>query len=182
MGENLRTTRYNDGTQVPLVTDLEVWSSLTSPGYSWHNNDATAMKNTYGALYNGYAVMTGKLCPSGWHVPSNAEWDELTRYLEGQGVVGGQVLLWGELKSVRTDPEAQPRWDKPNTGATDKSGFSALPGGMRTYMGSFEYLGKFGFFWSSTGSAFMGLRYDNAHIFRAWGNSKDGYSVRCLKD
>ena len=68
MVENLKTTKYNDGTPIPNVTDNTEWSNLTTPAYCWYDNDITK-KNPYGALYNGYAVRTGKLCPTGWHVP-----------------------------------------------------------------------------------------------------------------
>jgi len=182
MAENLKTTRLNDGKSIALTKDNEEWGHLITPGYCWYNNDEV-YKNTYGALYNWYAVMNDKLCPRGWHVPKSAEWSSLADFLGGESISGGQILLRGELKSVRTAPDAHPRWDPPNTGASNKSGFSALPAGMRSYFGSFQYLGKFGF-WScaSDSPTYEGMRYDNAHLFRTSGNSKDGYSVRCLKD
>ena len=84
LGENLKTTKYNDKTEIPLVTDDTEWEGLTTPGYCWYNNNSS-YKNTYGALYNWYAVNTGKLCPSGWHVPSNTEWTALEDYLIANG-------------------------------------------------------------------------------------------------
>ena len=89
MVENLKTTKYNDGTAIPLVTDNTAWGALTTPGYCWYNNDSATYKNTYGALYNWYAVNTGKLAPTGWHVPTDSEWTVLTTYLGGQSVAGG---------------------------------------------------------------------------------------------
>ena len=83
--ENLKTSKYNDGTKIPLVTDGTTWGNLTTPGYCWHNNDAATNKATYGALYNWYAVNTGKLAPSGWHVPTDAEWTTLENYLIAHG-------------------------------------------------------------------------------------------------
>ncbi len=83
MKENLKTTKYNDGSNIPLVIDSTTWVNLTTPGYCWYNNDATSHKNTYGALYNWYAVNTGKLCPAGWYVPSDTEWQTLMNYLGG---------------------------------------------------------------------------------------------------
>jgi len=83
MVENLKTTKYNDGTGIPLVTDNTVWCNLSTPGYCWYNNDETTYKNPYGALYNWHTVHTGKLCPSGWHVPTDSEWITLTSYFGG---------------------------------------------------------------------------------------------------
>ena len=74
MAENLKTTKYKDGTAIPLVTDGNAWAALSTPGYCWYNNDAATYEDTYGVLYNWYTVNTGKLCPTGWHVPSDAEW------------------------------------------------------------------------------------------------------------
>jgi uncharacterized protein (TIGR02145 family) len=106
MAENLKTTRYNDGSNIPLVTDNTAWSNLTTPGYCWYNNDAATYKNVYGALYNWYAVNTGKLCPSGWHVPSEYEWTLLVNYL------GGVYAAGGKLKETGTT-----HWYSPNAGA-----------------------------------------------------------------
>ena len=89
MVENLKTTRYNDGTAIPLVTDGTAWAALTTPGYCWYNNDSATYKNTYGALYNWYAVNTGKLAPTGWHVPTDSEWTVLTTYLGGESLQAG---------------------------------------------------------------------------------------------
>ena len=89
--ENLRTTKYNDGTLIPLVQDNTAWSNLITPGYCWFDNDEVANKNPYGALYNWYAVNTGKLCPSGWHVPTDTEWTTLIDNLGGLDVAGGKL-------------------------------------------------------------------------------------------
>ena len=186
MAENLRTTRFNDGVLIPEVTEDALWGHVNGPGYCWYDNDEQGYKNRYGALYNGYAAQTDKLCPGGWHVPSDDDWTLLTGFLEGETATGGQILLRGELKSVRTAPEAHPRWDPPNTGATDRSGFSALPGGQRGQTGSFHYIGKFGFWWSATdqGSHVLcrGMRCDNAHVFRTNESKNKGLSVRCVRD
>ena len=96
MVENLKTTRYNDGTAIPLVTDSAVWGNLTStPGYCWYNNDMSMYKNLYGALYNWYAVSTEKLAPEGWHVPTNSEWGVLINYLGGDTSAGGAMKETG---------------------------------------------------------------------------------------
>jgi len=89
MAENLKTTKYNDGTFIPLVTDSTAWGNLSTPGYCWYNNDAATYKNTYGALYNWFTVNTGKLSPKGWHIPSDTEWETLITYLGGESLAGG---------------------------------------------------------------------------------------------
>ena len=95
MAENLRTTKYNDGTAIPLVTDNTTWANLTTPAYCWYNNDAKTNGSTYGALYNWYSVNTKKLCPTGWHVPNDTEWTTLTTYLGGTAVAGGKLKETG---------------------------------------------------------------------------------------
>jgi len=103
--ENLKTTKYNDGTSIPMVTDSAAWINLTTPGYCWHKNTSASYKNTYGALYNWYAVNTGKLAPKGWHVPSDAEWTTLITYLGGDSIAGGKMKETG-----------MSHWFSPNTG------------------------------------------------------------------
>ena len=178
MGENLKVTKYNDGTAIPLVTDTTAWSDLTTPVYCWHSNDEATYKNPYGALYNWYTVSTDKLCPEGWHVPSDTEWTQLTDYLGGADVAGGK------LKETGTT-----HWNSPNYGATNESGFTGLPGGHHGfYSGLFYRLGTDGFFWSATedsSSHAWGrcLRYNVAYVMRnRYSSSWFGFSVRCLKD
>ena len=177
MSENLKTTKYNDGTPIPLVTDNTEWKNLTTPGYCWYENDPTTYGDTYGALYNWYTVNTGKLCPTGWHVPSNAEWTVLTEYLGGANEAGGK------LKEAGTT-----HWDTPNTGATNETGFTALPaGGRSSEAGLFNELAYYGNLWStsevnSTDSKVIIFSYQTT----TWGlhqaNKKKAASVRCLKD
>src|SRR5450759_4787246 len=94
MVENLKTTKYNDGITIPLVIDNTAWTDLITPKYSWFNNDI-ANKEVYGALYNWYTVNTNKLCPKGWHIPTDEEWTTLTTYLGGEGVAGGKLKETG---------------------------------------------------------------------------------------
>jgi uncharacterized protein (TIGR02145 family) len=176
MDGNLKTTRYNDGTVIPNVTDNYAWEALTTPGFCWYNNEEVENKATYGALYNWFAVNTGKLCPIGWHVPTDTEWTNLTTYLGGKSVAGGK------LKEACTN-----NWLTPNTGATNITGFKALPGGMRYFNGTYIYNGLYGFWWSSTEytttSAWdrdMGYRF--ANVYRDSYDLQDGFSVRCLRD
>jgi uncharacterized protein (TIGR02145 family) len=176
MVENLKTTHYNDGTAIPLVTGNTAWGSLTTPGYCWYNNDI-ANKTPYGALYNWYAVNTGKLCPTGWHVATDAEWTQLTDYLGGENVAGGKMKEAGLS-----------HWQSPNTGATNSSGFTALPGGYRDDDGSFYGLTYYAYFWSSsqydaTSAWYRDLYYDYEYVYRSHYLDKTvGFSCRCLQD
>jgi uncharacterized protein (TIGR02145 family) len=178
MVENLKTTKYNDGTAIPLVTGNAAWAALTTPGYCWYNDTAT-YGNTYGALYNWYTVNTGKLAPTGWHVARDSEWSVLTTYLGGESVAGGK------LKEAGTA-----HWLSPNTGATNETGFTALPGGVRDDKGTFSHIGSYGFWWSSTArdaasawARFMGWNYaDVSHSDNGSTDYASGYSVRCVKD
>ena len=92
MAENLKTTKYNDGIQIPLVTDPITWINLKSAAYCWYNNDLATNKNIYGAIYNWLVVNTGKLCPIGWHVPSDTEWTTLTTFLGGE-LINGSIQV-----------------------------------------------------------------------------------------
>lgn len=174
MAENLKTTHYRDGSAIPDVTDKDAWGNLTTGAYCNYDNSA-GNANTYGRLYNWYAVNDSrKLCPSGWHVPTDAEWTTLTDYLGGESVAGDK------LKSTIG-------WNSPNTGETNSSGFTALPGGYRNFNGTFYYIGYYGYWWSSTE-----YRTDNAWrrymIFGYSNVNRDNYykslslSVRCVRN
>jgi uncharacterized protein (TIGR02145 family) len=174
MAENLKTTKYNDGTAIPFVNDNNSWAALITPAYCWYNNDSTANKNTYGALYNWYSVNTNKLCPGGWHVSTDAEWTTLTTYLGGESVAGGKL-------------KGTTHWEGPNTGATNESGFNALSSGYRYYNGAFANIGYYGFWWSATEgnvsdawARYMG--YTSSSVVRDKFSKQYGWSVRCLRD
>ena len=179
MVENLKTTKYNDGTAIPNVTDYTQWSNLSTGAYCWYNNDSNN-KSIYGALYNFYAVNTGKLAPKGWHVPSDDELTILSNYLGGSAVAGGK------LKSTTG-------WINPNTGATNSSGFTALPAGWwnlnDSNINGFNAVGYEGVWWTSTKytDSFGGLSWslENKNvIFGRFSSidSNNGSSVRCIKD
>lgn len=185
MLENLKTTTYNDGTPIPLVTDNTAWNTLSTPAYCWYNNDQATYKNTYGALYNWYTVNTNKLCPLGWHVPSDfeitpttvSEWQVLQDYLDGKEIAGGKMKESGTA-----------HWQTPNTGATNQSKFTALPSAVR-YNGDFNSIGNYGYWWSSTSnpsfsdySFFRVLGYGNSELNRNHERNRQGMSVRCIKD
>ncbi|SEW28418.1 major paralogous domain-containing protein [Chitinophaga sp. YR573] len=170
MAENLKTTRYNDGTEIPLVTEQSAWYNLNAPGYCWYNND----RNIYGALYNWYALNTGKLCPPGWHIPSDDEWAILIAYLGGDAIAGGKMKDAGTM-----------HWLSPNTGATNSSGFTALPAGFRGKSGFIP--GSNALFWSSTAfdASDAWTRYLQSETIvagRKNGGMYHGFSIRCLKD
>jgi uncharacterized protein (TIGR02145 family) len=173
MAENLKTTKFNDGTKIPVVSNYKEWSSLMSPGYCLYNNNAGKYKTKYGVLYNGYTVSTGKLCPLGWHVPSVEEWSSLTRYC-------GENTAGGKLKEIDN-------WMSPNTGATNTTGFAARPGGSRGNLGSFMDLGIRGHWWSSTeydnsNVQNTTLSYSNSNVTGSSDQKQSGLSVRCIKD
>lgn len=175
MASNLKVTHYNDGTQIPLITDSTAWSKLITPGYCWYNNDAAGYKNI-GPLYNWYTVNTSRLCPTGWHVPTDAEWTYLTNFLGGESIAGGKLKKVGKTY-----------WIAPNTGATDEIGYTALPGGVRYHDGIFHDFGFSGYWWSSTDLSadrayFRYVDYYYTNIFRFNNSKKIGFSVRCLKN
>jgi len=176
MAENLKTTKYSDGTAIPIVTDGGAWAALTTPGYCWQNNDEATYKATYGALYNWYAVNTGKLCPTGWHVSTNAEWTTLTTYLGGEAVAGAKLKESGTA-----------HWTSPNAGATNETGFTALPGPGRDIGGGFHDIGDHGYLWSATQSdlikAWYRYLFYNSNVLSGGDLSKVfGFSVRCVRD
>ncbi|MGC9355283.1 MAG: fibrobacter succinogenes major paralogous domain-containing protein [Mariniphaga sp.] len=178
--ENLRTSHYNDNTPIPLVTENTDWSDLSAGAYCWFDNDSATYEIPYGKMYNWYAVNSEKLCPDGWHVPVESEWLELANYLGGTSVAGGK------LKATGTVEAETGLWEAPNTGATNETGFSALPGGRRYGNGSFEQKGIRGTWWSSQdvpGYAFFWSTGNNTSSLNGASQSfNNGMSVRCVKD
>jgi uncharacterized protein (TIGR02145 family) len=180
MAENLKVTKYNDGTAIPNITDNTQWSQLSTGAWSYYNNDV-ANNAKYGKLYNWYAVSkisngNKNVCPTGWHVPTDAEWTVLTEYLGSASVAGGK------MKEVGTTS-----WNSPNTDATNTSLFTGLPGGFRYNDGSFNSIGNFGYWWSSTEDStinawFRYLGSANGVAGRNDGTKSIGLSVRCLRD
>ena len=173
LSENLKTTKFNDGSDIPLITDLTEWWYLKSPGFCWYNNDTTN-KNIYGALYNWYTINSSELCPSGWHVPNKSEWDTLSVFLGGADIAGGYLKDTTLL------------WYNPNQGATNESGFSALPGGYRTGTGSFGALYDVGFWWNTgqidewiVSGKYLRSMDEGIYIFDK-GSKQQGLSVRCI--
>lgn len=181
MAENLKTTQYNDDTDIPNLTSDPDWEAEDGNeghdgAYCWYENNDIVYE-TFGALYNWYAVNTGNLCPSGWHVPSDEEWTTLTTYLGGVNGAGDK------LKETSTT-----HWTEPNTGATNEAGFTALPGGIRITGGTFLWIRDQGMWWSSSeDDAFTThawdrqMSYDWSDVGKANNPKKNGHSVRCLR-
>lgn len=174
MAENLKTSRYNDGTTMPNITDDTAWSQLNSAAWCNYDNNP-AYDAIYGKFYNWYAAANHNICPQGWHVPTDAEWTVLIDYLGGANIAGGK------MKAV------SPLWYAPNIGATNVSGFSGLPGSGRNPMsGYFGGLGELGAWWSATEngvSAWMRYSRDSsAGITRISSSKRQGFYVRCVRD
>jgi uncharacterized protein (TIGR02145 family) len=172
MAENLKTTKYNDGTPIAFLPAESFWNVEDTAGYCWYNNDSIV----YGGIYNWQAVNSNKLCPVGWHVPSDDEWTVLTTYLGGAETGGSKLMEAGVG-----------HWATPNTSLTNETGFTALPGGYRNYYGDFGNIKLYGYWWASTESsasyAYCRLIYYSFNnIGRTNTNKKSGLSVRCLLD
>jgi uncharacterized protein (TIGR02145 family) len=175
MAENLRTVKFNDGTNIPIIPSMYDWQPLTTPGCCW-NNSGTG----YGVFYNWYSLETasngGKnVCPEGWHIPSDVDWNILSEYL------GGDFVAGGKLKEEGTS-----HWSIPNSATTNESGFTALPGGMRNSIGVVSGGGLFGYWWTlsedGVGSAWNRTLSHMNSISRLSELKNSGLSVRCLKD
>jgi len=177
MAENLKTTKYNDGTDIPLITENTEWTSLNTPGYCWYDNDEATHKDIYGALYNWFAVNTGKLCPDGWHMPTDDEWKTLV------GNTGWESTFGGKMKETGTT-----HWMSPNNGATNETGFTALPGGYRhCSIGTYGHMGNTGYWWSSTEASGISawnrqLSAAGIYVLKYNYDNTYGLSVRCIKD
>ncbi len=177
MVTNLKTTKFNDGEIIPnIIVDSE-WSRLSAPAYSWYENNISN-KDIHGALYNWYTINTGKLCPNGWHVPSDDEWAILVNHLGGNNVAGGKLKETG-IKY----------WLSPNEGATNESGFSGFASGNRYgfKIGTFLQMGYYCDWWSSTMFRLRTawsrrLHFNSIIVSRNSHDLKDGCCVRCLKD
>jgi len=177
MSENLRTTKFNDNTNIERVADSLEWINSASPAYCWYKNDSLRYSTLFGILYNGYNLDNENICPTGWHVPTDEDWTVLTDYL------GGLEIAGGKLKEATSS-----YWSVKSSGATNESGFTGLPSGGRSGDGSFFNEESYGWFWSSTWFEVEGkyairyLRslYDN--LYRASGYYNMGFSIRCIKD
>lgn len=176
MLKNLNVDHYRNGDPIPEVTDATAWKNLTTGAWCYNNNDPN-LGVLYGKLYNWYAVNDIRgLAPEGWHVASDAEWTSLVNYLGGGSIAGGK------LKETGTN-----HWHTPNTGATNESGFTALPGGYRDANGSFNNVSDSGLWWTSpngisTNTKSRFLHYSYGNIYTYIDAKGGGFSIRCIKD
>jgi hypothetical protein len=192
MTKNLNVSKYSDGTPIPQVTDLLQWANMSTGAWCYYEN-ITSLGNTFGKLYNWYAVvgiynsasainpaLRKKLAPSGWHVPTDTEWTQLTNYLGGEGLAGGKMKAIGMIE------DSSGFWQYPNGDANNESGFTGLPGGYRHFSGKFHFNGGYGFCWSSSENLpyawFRMLSYYDGSHSRNYFSKRAGYSVRCVKD
>ncbi len=184
MKENLKTTKYRNGdpigTTTPATKNIATeWSQ--SPKYQWAYGGSEGNADIYGRLYTWFVVNDSRnVCPIGWHVPTDAEWTTLTAFLGGEDVAGGKLKETGFT-----------HWQSPNTGATNNSGFNAVPGGIRNQDGRFAGIGEYGLWWSSTQEVndqddyhafYRVIHRDQAVVERTWDIKTYAFSVRCLKD
>jgi len=179
MIENLRTSKYADGSPIQNVPNPVTWSSLNTGAFTWYLNDSISNDITFGKLYNWYAVDDPRgLCPTGWHVPTDGEWMILEEFLLGQNVAGGKMKVYGQF------------WNPPNTGASNESGFTALPAGLRNENGAYgTYLDR-GIWWSATKVAEMSpvsysyyVTSSSASLVNSISYSQPaGLSIRCVKN
>jgi uncharacterized protein (TIGR02145 family) len=179
MAENLQTKYYQNGDAIPYVTDDSIWINLRTGAFCHYDNDNSYVA-TYGRLYNWYAVNDYRnIAPIGWHIPNDSDWQILIDYLGGESVAGGK------MKEIGTE-----HWDSPNTGATNLSGFFALPGGFRSFFrGVYGAMGYSGDWWSASIQSYINAPVKN---FSLNSNSSSitnnniipimGYSVRCVKN
>jgi uncharacterized protein (TIGR02145 family) len=174
--KNLDVTTYLNGEVIDQITNTTDWENATTGAWCYYNNDP-AMGAIYGKLYNWYAVNDARgLAPAGWHIPTDAEWSTLDTYLGGDPVAGGK------MKSIGTD-----RWDSPNTGATNSSGFNGLPGGKRNGIATFDSILSDGYWWSATphvspNAWYRILAFDNGNLDQFNTTMWYGFSVRLIRD
>ncbi|MBP6459921.1 MAG: fibrobacter succinogenes major paralogous domain-containing protein [Crocinitomicaceae bacterium] len=170
MADNLKVTKYRNGQPIPHIDDSTVWSQWSAGAYAYYRHDVK-----HGVLYNWMTVNdVRKVCPVGWHVPSNKEWDTLANSLGGNEVAGGKL-------------KSKLHWEAPNTGATNESDFHALPKGCYGINGSFNGIGKNAYWWTSTENGELSawgreVGFNEAILYVGHGDKRDGLSIRCIKD
>jgi uncharacterized protein (TIGR02145 family) len=191
MSANLSTTKFNNGNDIPLVSDAAGWGNLTTPGYCWYDNNKDANKAIYGALYNFYTVNTGRLCPTGWHVPTNDEWGVLINYLtaNGFGYEGsGDDIAKSLSSALYWQDFSTPGVVGNNQTSNNSSGFSAVPSGGRDGLnGTYTSIGFSTVYWTaspngSNNALSMAISYILSRVVEGSTLNGFGGSVRCLND
>ena len=196
--ENLRTTKFTDGSAIPLVTDKTAWGALSTPGYCFYKNTINADHiKKYGALYNWYTinpVNSKKIAPNGWHVPSDADWDILQNYLMAQGYNWDGTAAENKIaKSMAAKTDWRTDLDPGTIGndlsKNNKTSFSALPGGYRDFYGDFLRMDAGGGWWSTTSldgarASSRNLSFDNECFYKLSSRYHEycGFSVRLVRD
>lgn len=181
IAENLRTSHFSNGDSISHLPDDNAWKKVEGAALCSYNNEPTTI-NLYGVLYNWYCVSDSRgVCPAGWHVPTENEWETLIVFLGGDSEAGGK------MKSTRTEPMEEPYWNSPNSGATNESGFSGLPNGYRKETGVFSNHWGFGFWWSSTEqnpvqAGYQKLSYNVATTSSNHFKKNSGLSIQCIKN
>ncbi len=176
MAENLKVTHYRNGDIISHVSDSTIWSNLTTGAYCEYDNESHYVA-TYGRLYNWFAVSDNRnIAPAGWHVASRTDWQTLAYYLGGDAIAGGKLKEAGYS-----------HWNSPNMGATNETGFTALPAGYRLTDGSYDGESYSAYFWSATeynsqNAWYRSLNYNFAELFGHINNKQFGFSVRCVRD
>jgi len=187
MAENLKTSHYRNGDTILTATENTTWASLSTGASCWYNIQSASYNCPYGKLYNWYAVADNRhVCPSGWHEPSEAEWNTLIGYIDpsaDSSAIGDQsTTAGGKMKGTGLQ-----YWQYPNNAADNNSGFSGLPGGLRGDTGSFLNLGNYGYWWSSnqentTYAWCRWLNNNNGVAGRGSLDKNNGFSVRCIRN
>ncbi|MFN5325355.1 MAG: fibrobacter succinogenes major paralogous domain-containing protein, partial [Bacteroidota bacterium] len=192
MQENLKTTKYKNGDVIPTNLNNTQWQSTTQGAWAYYN-DSSQYNNIYGKLYNWYAVADARgVCPTGWHVPTDSEWNVLVKQLDPQADTtdssySQSLIAGGFMKAVGDLQSGTGLWQSPNYGATNSSGFTGLPGGDRNLYGSYLYIGYYGYWWSASEiltdyAWYRSLDYSDAFVYRNAYFKRLGFSIRCLRD
>lgn len=190
--ENLRTTQYNDSTPIPFLSDSAAWCTTGDGAYCYYGDTAdTAFQRRFGALYNWHAVSSGKLAPDGWRVPSDSDWTELQTYLIANGYNHDALSSGNKIaKSLASQTDWRASTNHGTIGCdpeeNDITGFTALPGGLRTTSGEYRYLNENGLWWSTTDTGstayYRDLNYNNSALRTNALGKTSGFSVRLVKD
>jgi uncharacterized protein (TIGR02145 family) len=178
MAQNLATTLFNDGDSIPYVVSDSEWDTIDKSAYCWSENDQDLYGEIFGGLYNWHAVASEKLCPEGWHVPSDSEWSSFIEFIGGMNSAGKKLREVGLT-----------HWTSSESKATNEFGFTAIPGGYRSESGSYWDIGSYAYWWTSTEDTvltdwaiYWHIPYGDSTIRKKIREFRNGFSVRCVKD